>query len=511
MNLSRLVRAFGGRALGLVGSGPDVRDVRLDSRQVTEGDLFAALPGAAADGLQFAGQAVANGAVALLAPEDAEGRLGTAGDLRGIPVWLHGEARRAVGEAAARVHGDPSADLDVIAVTGTNGKTTVAWFVTQLLRAAGRRPAFVGTVGHELMPGSLAPTRNTTPDACDLQRLLAAHLAAGGDSVALEASSHALVQDRLAGMQVDVAVFTNLTRDHLDYHGDMARYAAAKQRLFESLTEGGTAVVPASGEYADQMARAAADRGARVITYGMGSRADLRATRLVVSPEGSTFAIAGMGIPASSDLVTVSGRHNVENALAAFAAVLVTGASPDALRSGLRSSTAPAPHCGLSLSLPPGRLERVSAPGHPFRVLVDYAHTPDALRAVLVALREELDAAGEGRLICVFGCGGDRDRGKRAPMGSAVGELSDVAVLTSDNPRGETPEAIIDEVLEGLVGAQTELFVEVDRRDAIERAIAIARPCDAVLIAGKGHEDYQILPTGRIEFDDRAVAREVLG
>ncbi|WP_419192259.1 UDP-N-acetylmuramoyl-L-alanyl-D-glutamate--2,6-diaminopimelate ligase [Engelhardtia mirabilis] len=511
MNLGHLVRDFGGRAVGLDGPGPDVTDVRLDSRQVTAGDLFAALPGAAADGLSFAGQAVANGAVALLAPEDAGAHLASVPDLRGVPVWLHGEARRAVGEAAARVHGDPSAKLDVIAVTGTNGKTTVAWLATQLLRAAGRRPAFVGTVGHELSAGTLAPTRNTTPDACDLQRLLAAHLAAGGDCVALEASSHALVQDRLAGLHLDVAIFTNLTRDHLDYHGDMASYAAAKRRLFESLPEGGTAIVPATGEYAEFMARAAAERGARVITYGMGSRADLRATRLVVSPEGSTFAIAGMGIPTSSDLVTVSGRHNVENALAAFAAVLVTGASPDALRSGLRSCDPTASHDRISLSLPPGRLERVSAPGHPFRVLVDYAHTPDALRAVLTALREELDAAGEGRLICVFGCGGNRDRGKRAPMGSVVGELSDVAVLTSDNPRGETPEAIIDEVLEGLVGAQTELLVEVDRRDAIERAIGLARPCDAVLIAGKGHEDYQILPTGRIEFDDRAVAREVLG
>ncbi|MEO0650613.1 MAG: UDP-N-acetylmuramoyl-L-alanyl-D-glutamate--2,6-diaminopimelate ligase, partial [Planctomycetota bacterium] len=375
----------------------------------------------------------------------------------------------------------------------------------------------LGTVGYQVEGAPLETASHTTPDAPRLQRMLARHRFAGGDSVVLEASSHALDQRRLAGLELDVAVFTNLTRDHLDYHGTFEAYKAAKARLFHALPPGGAAVLPATGDIADEFARIAVSRGARVIRYGAvpslghrasttpdsgrrGSRVDLQATRLNVTSDGLKFSISGMGITDRSTPLSLSGRHNVDNLLAAAAAVLATGADPAALQTGF-----------ASIPLPPGRLERVSPEGHPFHCSVDYAHTPDALRTALTGLRAELEAAGRGRLVCVFGCGGDRDRGKRPQMGAVVGELADLAVLTSDNPRSEDPERIVADVLEGMEDGRAETAVEVDRRRAIELALGLARPGDHVLIAGKGHEDYQILPGGRIHFDDREVVREVLG
>jgi UDP-N-acetylmuramoyl-L-alanyl-D-glutamate--2,6-diaminopimelate ligase len=500
IRLRELARRFGGRVEARGDADPLLRDVFLDSRQVTADSLFAALPGAREDGGRFLAEAVTRGAAAALLPTTALGtNLGKVAS-SGLPLWLHPEARQTVGRAAAAVHGDPADGWPVIAVTGTNGKTTVAWVAAALLRGVGRQPALFGTVGYFVAGAPVEPAPNTTPDATVLQRSLARHRARGGDCAVLEASSHALDQRRLAGLPVSVAVFTNLTRDHLDYHGDFDHYRAAKGRLFEALAPGSTAVLPECGEVADDFARRAAARGARVLRYGTGSRADLCASRLVPTPQGLSISISGMGIPADSKPLSLSGRHNVENVLAAVAAVLSTGASPAALLPALASVT-----------LPPGRLELVSPPGHPFRVLVDYAHSPDALRAVLGSLREELAAAGSGRLLCVFGCGGDRDRGKRAPMGQAVGELADVAVLSSDNPRSEDPRDIAEQVRAGLQGTAAEAWVELDRRRAIALAIDAARPGDVVLIAGKGHEDYQILPSGRIHFDDREVAREVLG
>jgi len=494
VDLSRLVERLGGTCEPPLGGGPDVVGVQLHSRAVGGGDLFAALPGSAADGARFVPEAIARGACAVLSPAPIVPR-------PDVPNWVHPDARRVTGEAAAEVLGRPSEGMVVIAVTGTNGKTTVAHLAGQLLAAAGRTPAVLGTAGHVLgASGRRIAAAHTTPDAPELQRLLARHRAEGGDAVALELSSHALEQERHAGLAVDVAVFTNLTRDHLDYHGDMERYAAAKQRLFEALSSGGTAVVNASDPASERMADAARRRGARVVTFSTRSRADLSASGLQTGPGGTLFEIVGMGIPRTRVTSSLPGRFNVENALAATAAVLASGASPSSALEGL-----------ATVSPAPGRLERVASPAGArepgFEVLVDYAHTEDALRVVLTTLRE----ACAGRLICVFGCGGDRDPGKRAAMGAAVGELADVAVATSDNPRGEDPRAILSEVERGLSGTSARTRVVVDRAEAIRVALELAAPGDIVLIAGKGHETTQVVAGEERPFDDRVVAAEVLG
>jgi UDP-N-acetylmuramoyl-L-alanyl-D-glutamate--2,6-diaminopimelate ligase len=503
MALSELIERVGGTGRGLEGAGPAIERATLDSREVGTGSLFAALAGIRGHGLDYAEAAREAGAAALLVGvEDADRARAS-----GLPVWTHEDPRAAFGYAAAVLAGDPTRGVPTIAVTGTNGKTTVAWMAAELMRAAGSRPALFGTVGYFVEGRVPLPSTHTTPDAARLQELFALHRAAGGDALVLEASSHALDQRRLSGVEVDVAVFTNLTRDHLDYHGDMEAYRAAKARLFQALPVGGAAVLPATGEAAEEFARIAEARGARVLRYGIASsgdrgrsQPDLYAAAPEVTPEGLSVTITGALLAGRSTSLSIRGRHNVENLLAAMAATLATGADPSLFEAEL-----------APLSLPPGRMEQVTPPGHPFHCLVDYAHTPDALEVVLRALREELVAAGRGRLVCVFGCGGDRDRGKRAPMGRVVAELSDLAIVTSDNPRTEDPAAIVDAVLEGCRGASAEVLVEVDRRRAIELALSAARPGDRVLVAGKGHESEQILADRRIRFDDREVLREVLG
>ncbi len=325
----------------------------------------------------------------------------------------------------------------------------------------------------------------------------------------LEASSHALDQHRLAGLAVDVAVFTNLTRDHLDYHGTLERYFEAKLRLFSELRAGSVAVIPITDleEERIRALRAAAEAaGARVVTYGFGSRADLSAHVDAVHSGSVSLFLEGMGIPKTKVHFPLPGRHNVLNALAASAALLSGGVGPDTLCSGL-----------ASVSSPPGRLERVDDGSTGFRVLVDFAHTPEALAAaptvpdVLVisldSVRAELKSAGRGRLICLFGCGGDRDAGKRGPMGQAVDARADVVVLTSDNPRSEEPGAITDQVLAGVPRPRATWHVELDRATAIACALELAESGDCVVLAGKGHEREQILGATRIEFDDAEVAR----
>jgi len=489
IDLKHLAALFGGAVDLRVGPAPALTGIQIDSRRIAPGNLFAALPGARDDGARHVVDALARGAAALLAPAPVA-------NATHVAQWLHPAARRAAGESAALFAGSPSQHLTVFAVTGTNGKSTVAHLLAQLLTAAGRHPACLGTIGYQLR-GEVLPATHTTPDAVELQALFARHRALGGDCVAMEASSHALDQERLAGTEVDVAIFTNLTRDHLDYHRDMASYAEAKERLFHLLPAHGAAVLPADHEITPRFADAARSRGARVVTYGIGSRADLSASLLSVVPGGTHLALEGMGISTSLFLPLV-GRHNAENALAALAAVLVTGASPSALRDGLAAA-----------SLPPGRLEAVPGGGAPFSIYVDYAHTPDALEVVLNALRAELEAAGRGRLLCVFGCGGDRDPGKRPQMGATVARLADLAFVTSDNPRSEDPAAIAAAITAGMHGG-AEVHVELDRQRAIRAAVRAARDGDIVLIAGKGHETEQIAGRTRVPFDDRKVAREAL-
>jgi UDP-N-acetylmuramoyl-L-alanyl-D-glutamate--2,6-diaminopimelate ligase len=369
----------------------------------------------------------------------------------------------------------------------------------------------LGTVEYRLWNAPALPSSHTTPDAPELVRLARRNLELGGDAIALEASSHALDQERLAGLALDAAIFTNLGRDHLDYHADLEAYARAKERIFEHLKAGGAALINADDPASERMRRAAERNGARVLTYGTRSHADLSATLDAVGPSGTTLFLAGMGIPRTGFFLPLVGRHNVENALAALAAVLFLGASPETAVAGLASLTAPR-----------GRLEPVDTGRRGFRVFVDYAHTPDALERVLATLREILPGAARtpsagdaARILCVFGCGGNRDREKRAPMGAAVARHADRAWITSDNPRDEDPRAIIEDILPGFAHGRVTVTggaveIEPDRRKAIARALAEARAGDIVLIAGKGHEAWQQVRDERLPFEDPRVVLEEL-
>jgi len=502
VTVSDLVGALGGeRGSTRRELDPTVSDVHIDSRRVSRGDLFCALPGLEVDGASYAAAALERGAVCVLTQRPLELDAAT---------WIHPEARRVAGEAAAIVHGHPSHSQSVIGVTGTNGKTTVVHLAASLLAFAGRKPGRLGTIEVALWGRTPEPATHTTPDATELQRLLEKNGQGGGDCFLLEASSHALDQERLSGLGLDVAVFTNLGHDHLDYHTDLESYAAAKERIFLALKPGGAAVVNADDPLAKRFCRAARRSSDRVVTYGIGSDADLCAELTEVGPRGTHLFLEGMGISRTGLFLPLVGRHNVENALAASAAVLLLGASPSRALEGL-----------ASVSAPRGRLEEVLvAKRHGFQVFIDYAHTPDALERVLSTLREismlareaESDdhALFEGRLICLFGCGGDRDREKRGSMGEVVGRLADLALVTSDNPRSEDPDAIILEVLAGLRRTPCDVIVEPDRRAAIRRVLREAEPGDVVLIAGKGHESWQHSRGKRIPFEDSRVVREEL-
>lgn len=487
--LERLVRELGGTCSAA--GAQDVVDVALDSRRVARGTLFGALAGGTRHGREFVSEACARGAAAILSAEPVAAP---------VPNWVHPDARATLGRAAALVHGRPSAQQRVVAITGTNGKTTTAWLTAELWRAAGLRPGVLGTLGYRLADGAIEPATHTTPDAGRLQALARANLDAGGDALVLEASSHALAQERLSGLEVDVAVFTNLTPEHLDHHGTLEEYARAKERLFSALAPGATAIVNADDPSSTRMADAARAAGARVLTYGIGSRADLEARQLDVTSTGTRFILAGMGVSNTRVRIPLLGSFNVANALAALAAVLMTGASPSDAVEGL-----------AAVSPVPGRLEPIETGARGFALVVDFAHTEAALEKLLELARTLIEPGR--RVLCVFGCGGDRDPSKRAPMGRVVAERADVAIVTSDNPRSEDPAAIADAVLVGLrAGGADErrVVVELDRRAAIRTAIERAGPGDLVVIAGKGHESQQIGPDGTRPFDDRAVAREEL-
>ncbi|MEO6710474.1 MAG: UDP-N-acetylmuramoyl-L-alanyl-D-glutamate--2,6-diaminopimelate ligase, partial [Planctomycetota bacterium] len=464
MALRELMAKHGGTCQpALDGSGPRIGRVQLDSRSVLPGDLFAALPGRVCDGSRFVAQAVQRGAVAVLSPSSLSGA--------GVTNWVHSAARRVAGESAAQLCGDPSRSMFVVAVTGTNGKTTTAHLTGQLLAHLGRRPAVLGTAGNRLADGVWTSASHTSVDAPALQALLARHRELSGDSVALELSSHALDQERHAGLKIDVAQFTNLTQDHLDYHGDMQRYAAAKQLLFSGLCAKAHAVINQDDPAGALMAGAARSAGARVHMYSTRSRADLWASDVESDPQGTRFWIQGMGILRTRVRLPLWGEFNVANALAALAAVLLSDASPIQALGGL-----------ASVSPAAGRLDRVDDGGLGVCLLVDYAHTEDALRKVLSTLRSHLAGsagASDGRLLCVFGCGGDRDPGKRAPMGAAVAELADLAIVTSDNPRGEDPSEIARAIVAGM-GSHAKPLVELDRKAAIARALELAKPGDIV-------------------------------
>jgi UDP-N-acetylmuramoyl-L-alanyl-D-glutamate--2,6-diaminopimelate ligase len=460
----------------------EVTALAYDNRRVQPGTVFFCVRGFTRDGHDFADDAVRRGAVALVVDHPLE---------VDVPQVIVDDVRAAMAPAAARLHGDPTATLRTIGITGTNGKTTSAYLVRSLLRAAGRRTGLLGTVT-SIVGGAEHEVARTTPEAIDLQATFAQMLAAGDSECVMEVSSHALTLGRAEAIHWAVAIFTNLTQDHLDFHPTMEDYFVAKRRLFAPSAGTGEAGPQVSVVNIDDPygARLAAELDGRVITVGIDNAdADLRATDVSSDFSGSTFRAGGLELRAP-----LPGRFNVLNVLGAVAAVRALGVDDETIVAAL-------PEFGRV----PGRFEPVDA-GQDFAVLVDYAHTPDSLQNVLAAARP----LTRGQLLCVFGCGGDRDRGKRPQMGAISAQLADLTIVTSDNPRSEDPGAIVEQILTGIEDrSATEAIV--DRHAAIERAVALARPGDVVVIAGKGHEQGQEFEGGRkLPFDDVTVAREAL-
>jgi UDP-N-acetylmuramoyl-L-alanyl-D-glutamate--2,6-diaminopimelate ligase len=478
-----------GLELGAVQGSLDVpiTGVAYDSRRVRSGDAFFALTGTRNDGAGYARAAVQAGAVAVIGA--------TADAIDGATAVAVAEPRRALAHASARWFGDPSLALRVVAVTGTNGKTTTTFLLESVFRAAGWTPGVIGTTGVHL-GDDVRPASLTTPEAPELQGLLAEMREHGVNAVALEMSSHALVQRRGYGLHADVAVFTNLSRDHLDYHGTLDAYLDAKLMLFdgrnqERRVKPWTAVVNADDAVAPRVLSAAGQGGGTVWTFGHNRAATFRITHVAPKPDGIELGLAHEGVETALT-VPLLGRYNAWNAAAAFAAARAIGVGPGTIARGLATSPPV-----------PGRLEPVFE-GQPFLVAVDYAHTPDALERALAAVREH----APGRVLLVFGCGGDRDPGKRPLMGRAAAEGAELAWVTNDNPRSEDPAAIAQAITAGA--PEGKLQIELDRRRAIARALAEARPGDAVLIAGKGHETTQTIGSQVLPFDDRVVAAEQL-
>jgi UDP-N-acetylmuramoyl-L-alanyl-D-glutamate--2,6-diaminopimelate ligase len=461
----------------------EIGSVTHDSRRASAGALFVAIRGLATDGNDFVEAARRKGAVAVVSEQPP----------RGEGAWVRvPDARRALALFSAAVLGDPARSLELVGVTGTNGKTTTTYLIDSALRAGGETVGLVGTVEYRI-GRRVADAVRTTPESSDLQTLFREMVDAQCRYAVLEVSSHSLALERVFGLEFRVAVFTNLTRDHLDFHGDMDAYFAAKRALFETLLSAdGHAIVNLDDDRAPELLRAS--RG-RVWTYSLAnSKADLYAEELRLGLDRTW--LRARTPKGSLELETaLVGRFNVQNVLAALGAGLALGLAPDAAQRGI-----------AALGGVPGRMEKVTH-GQDFTVLVDYAHTDDALRNLLETVR----GLKPRRVITVFGCGGDRDRTKRPLMGAVAARLSDVVILTSDNPRSEPPEAILEDIRRGIPAARAQdTLVIPDRRDAIARALEMGREGVCVVIAGKGHETYQVLRERTVPFDDRQVARDVL-
>ncbi|MBI3473731.1 MAG: UDP-N-acetylmuramoyl-L-alanyl-D-glutamate--2,6-diaminopimelate ligase [Candidatus Solibacter usitatus] len=462
----------------------EIRGLEYDSRRAGEGFLFFAFPGARTDGRRFAQDALGRGAVAVAS--ESPRPEGFAGN------WIEVEhGRRALALAARNFYGKLDRKIALTGITGTNGKTTVGFLADSVWRAAGKITALIGTIEYHVAGRKLAAV-NTTPESLDLHRIFAALDRAGGTHATLEVSSHALALGRVYGLEFHTAVFTNLTRDHLDFHGTMEEYFVAKRRLFEGAGARPPRAVALNSDDA-YARRIEPPPGAAVYWYGLGPGATVRASHISSTMRGLTFDVEqdGRRIRLESALV---GRMNVYNILAAYCCGLSQGLEPEVIARGISECRAA-----------PGRFERIDE-GQPFGVVVDYAHTDDALRNT-IAVARGLTAK---RVITLFGCGGDRDRAKRPLMGQAAGEASDFVVLTSDNPRSEDPLEIINDALVGLRRQDRPHLIEPDRAVAIRRAIEQAREGDIVILAGKGHETYQVLGDRTVPFDDREVARQVL-
>jgi UDP-N-acetylmuramoyl-L-alanyl-D-glutamate--2,6-diaminopimelate ligase len=459
----------------------EVLSIEHDSRAVRAGSVFVALRGEHVDGHDYIERARENGALAVVVDEAFAQ---TTGVSRGATMVVVPDTRRALSRLAAAYHGYPARSMRIAGITGTNGKTTTTLLLAAMLRAAGERVGTIGTLGARY-DDTVWPLDNTTPPALDLQRLLAEMRDLGATAVVMEVSSHALALDRVADVTFAAAALTNISRDHLDFHHDLESYARAKRSLF---TRCDHAILNIDDPYGERWAAELHASGTRVTTYGFDGLADVRADGVVVRADGSSFTSNGI------DYTTpLPGRFNVANALAALALARALGASDVSCARAL-----------AEFAHVPGRMEHIGLGG--IDVLVDYAHTPDALDVVLRAARE----TAKGDLIVVFGCGGDRDRGKRPQMGRIAADLADRVVVTSDNPRSEDPQAIADEIVSGIYSASALVAVELDRREAIRSAILLAKPGDVVVVAGKGHETDQIVGTHTLPFDDRDEVRAAL-
>ena len=483
--VSKLFQTMYGRMV--VTHDVEVHRIQYDSRKLEQGDCFVAIRGAAADGHSFIQAAVSKGAKVVAMERD---------DVMSDSFFMHNgvvkivvpDSRKALAVMSANYFGHPSKKLEMVGVTGTNGKTTTTYLIKSILEAAGKKVGLIGTIEYRIGDDAF-PATHTTPESLELNEILSTMVDRGCSSASMEVSSHALHQSRVFGLNYNVAVFTNLTQDHLDYHGSMEEYFRAKRTLFMEMHPS-FAVTNKDDEWGMKIVNGSSGK---CLAYGAATPADVTATDVALSIEGTRFTVAHKGetTSVSSQLV---GRFNVHNILAAFSAGIALGVPKQDIQRGIASLTSVR-----------GRFERVASPAG-WTAIIDYAHTPDALEKCLRAIHEVLPAKKRGKIITVFGAGGDRDRTKRPRMGRIVADLSDVVIMTSDNPRTEDPDKIIDDVAAGI-SRRDGVHRQVDRKKAIEQAAATAVAGDVVLIAGKGHEEYQVIGSERIHFSDR----EVLG
>jgi UDP-N-acetylmuramoyl-L-alanyl-D-glutamate--2,6-diaminopimelate ligase len=469
-----------------------VHGVQYDSRKVGPGDLFVAIPGNTVDGHTFIDTAIANGAVVVVVQDDAA---------RSDYYFLHAnvvkivvpDSRQALAQIAANYHGHPSQTLRLVGVTGTNGKTTTAYLIRSILEASGGQAGLLGTIEYRFN-GETVAASHTTPESLEVNALLARMVERGCTAAAMEVSSHALSQHRVDSLRFQAAVFTNLTQDHLDYHGTMESYFHAKKALFDMLGTDGVAVTNLDDPYGKTIVE---NVRSRIVTYGSTRQADVHASNIQLTIRGVRCTVetaGGQGTISS----TLTGRFNISNLLAAYATGIGLGIPAREITQGIQAVEAVA-----------GRFQQIPSPSG-WTAIVDYAHTPDALEKCLRAIHEIQAPGGKGRVITVFGCGGNRDVGKRPLMGRIASQMSDVVIVTSDNPRREDPQAIIDQVVAGVVG-NVQLHTEVDRRRAILQGLELAQAGDIVLVAGKGHETSQVIGETRAHFDDREEIRNYIG
>jgi len=461
----------------------EIRGITANSKEVKEGFIFVAIKGVDCDGNNFLSQAITNGARALIVQRDKKTSL----DLKDINLIKVVDSRKAIAELAKIFYNDPSSKIKVIGVTGTNGKTTIAYLIEALLKEWGKAPAVLGTINYRFKD-KVFVSKNTTPGPARLQSMLADMYEEGVDYLAMEVSSHALDQQRTRGVNFSSAIFTNLTQDHLDYHNTMEDYFQAKAKLFQELESNAHSIINIDDIYGQKLT--SASRG-KVVTYAIDSQASIKAKNIKYAISGSEFVVVNKDKEFGLKTGLI-GKHNVYNVLAAVSWAISEGINEKIISKAIED-----------FSFVPGRLQRVKT-DKDFSVFVDYAHTDDALENVITSLRQLTKA----KIIVVFGCGGDRDRTKRPKMGRVAAELADFAVVTSDNPRSEDPMAIINEIKKGIT--KENYWIEPDRKSAIKKSLSMAKKDDIVLIAGKGHENYQIIKDKIFEFDDCRMVEECL-